>query len=68
MHPGDGADIARHRFLQFKALERLVAQDLGHPEFFAFAVAVYAQGAFALADAAREHAADGHVAEIVVIV
>ena len=68
LHAGDGADVAGHRLGQLEALERLVAEDLGHAEFLALAVAVDAQHAIALADAARQHAADGHVAEVVVVV
>jgi hypothetical protein len=52
MHAGDGADVARHGFLKLEALERLVAQDLGHAELFTAPVAMHTQGALALVDAA----------------
>ncbi len=68
LHAGDGADVARHGLRELEALERLVAEDLGHAEFLALAVAVDAQHALALAHAARQHASDGHVAEVVVVV
>jgi len=51
-----------------KRLRAWVAENLGHPELLALAVAVDAQRAVALANAAREDAPDGHVTEVVVVV
>ena len=68
LHAGDGADVAGGGLGELEALERLVAEDLRDAELLALAVAVDEQRAVALAHAPGFDAADGDVAEVVVVV